>query len=217
MDRPMLLVVRQGTAEETLVLPDDALVEGLESFLNDWELASKFTITEQLMEKAQLVLDGNEWVWPTVKQQMEGTPFSTLLVRIESCILVLDEPPQQPVVEEKLPVVNALDVPLEALPLPAGGITITQITELLSAAYDGDLAATLVQVPGSQRQFRVFLQTLFGCRSGNGADGVCLGAPVKNPAADAPADAPGCVGASPQARHWRRAKGSPANCRQRRL
>ena len=68
---------------------------------------------------------------------------------IESCILVLDEPPQQPVVEEKLPVVNALDVPLEALPLPAGGITITQITELLSTAYDGDLAATLVQVPGS--------------------------------------------------------------------
>jgi hypothetical protein len=145
----MLLVVRQGTAEETLLLPDDALVEGLESLLNDWELASKFTITEQLMEKAQLVLDGNEWVWPTVKQQMEGTPFSTLMDGIESCILVLDEPPQQPVVEEKLPVVNALDVPLEALPLPAGGITITQITELLSTAYDGDLAATLVQVPGS--------------------------------------------------------------------
>ena len=100
------------------------------------------------METAQLVLDGNEFEWPALLE-MQGTALSTIMDGTESRVFVLAAPPQQQVVEEQLPVVDALDEPLESLPVAVAGVTLLQIKELLGSAYNGDLDSTLIQVRGS--------------------------------------------------------------------
>ena len=143
------LTVRQGMIEEQLFVPEATLVAGLGALVNDWEHPSKFTFSADLSDKTCLDLDGNEYEW----QQLAGlaeTPLATVFGGTENPVLVLAVPPEvQQVVEEQLPVVDALDEPLESLPVAVAGVTLLQIKELLCSAYNGDLDSTLIQVRGS--------------------------------------------------------------------
>lgn len=133
--------------EHELFVPEDTLVNGVEGLLPSWQYASKFTVTKEVMAKAMLVLDGDEYEWPAILE-MDGTRMSSIMGGMESRALVLAVPQQQPPVVEQLPVVNMLDEPCAALLVP-GGITVLETKELLSAAYDGDLESTLIQIRGS--------------------------------------------------------------------
>jgi hypothetical protein len=210
-----VLVVRQGAAEEELFVPQGALVEGLYSLLadTDWCHASKFTITEQLMETAQLVLDGNEFEWPALLE-MEGTALSTIMDGTESRVFVLAAPPQLQVVEEQLPVVDALDEPLESLPVAVAGVTLLQIKELLGSAYNGDLDSTLIQVRGSSGS-SMFSFKLSAMEPGMELmASVTLSSPVQSAGHAASAHAQHSFRAASEARHGCDAKGPPGpSCR----
>lgn len=128
-------------------MPEATQVAGLGALITDWEHASNFVFTEELMVKTLLELDGKEFEWQQLLE-LEDTPLATIFGDAEAPVLLLATPPQQQVTEELLPVVNALDEQLEALPI-AAGVTVVQIKEQPSAAYTGDLDATLVQIRGS--------------------------------------------------------------------
>ena len=140
------LIVKQGSAEEELQVPEAMLITELGSYFAAWEHASKFTLTETMMDKTVLDLDGDEYEWETLVS-LEETPLSTIVGEAENPTLVLGAPPEEQAVAELLPVVSALNEPLESL-LVHTGVTILGIHELLSKAYDGDLDATVVQMRG---------------------------------------------------------------------
>ena len=152
-----MLTVQQGAIEEELFVPESTKVGGFAELINEWPHKSKFTFSTEPDDRTMLNIDGMAYPWQTLLE-MEDTPLSVIFNGATKCVLELPIPPVAAAVAaaaaaETLSVVSASDGELEALSV-ATGITISELQELLSASYTGDLEASLIQ-------FRGFVPTSF--------------------------------------------------------
>lgn len=132
------LAVKQGNHEHVLTVPEGTLFSGILELVDAWEAKDVFTFGAAAAWT--LDLDGTEVDWDSIP---DDAPVAAVIGDYENPSLLLP-PAAAPVLE--LPVVTADGNACKVLVLSCG--TAEEIKRLLAEAFDGDLLAAAVQIPG---------------------------------------------------------------------